>query len=57
MSALYDDDDDEDKRNKKLKAVIQESHDHCLKVYAALKDYDIHALSIKTNYISGEYHE
>ena len=27
------------------------------KVYAALKDYDIHALSIKTNYISGESHE
>lgn len=27
------------------------------KVYAALKDCDIHALSIKTNPISGELHE
>ncbi len=27
------------------------------KVYAALKDCDIHALSIKTKYISGELHE
>jgi stress-induced morphogen len=27
------------------------------KVYTALKDCDIHALSIKTNYISGESHE
>ena len=27
------------------------------KVYAALKDCDIHALSIKTNCISGDRHE
>jgi stress-induced morphogen len=27
------------------------------KVYTALKDCDIHALSIKTSYISGESHE
>ena len=27
------------------------------KVYTALKDCDIHALSIKTNYISGDLHE
>ena len=27
------------------------------KVYTALKDCDIHALSIKTNSISGDFHE